>query len=87
MARGAHAPSRAADGALADCFRSLDMKRRGRQDVVGGGADHDTRGACAPQTTAVSSLGEELGSAGLAATGPTPNIGKTNPGGGVGGGQ
>jgi prevent-host-death family protein len=29
--------------------------------VVGGGADHHTRGACAPQTAAVPSLGEDLG--------------------------
>jgi len=29
--------------------------------VVGGGADHHTRGARAPQTAAVPSLGEALG--------------------------
>jgi hypothetical protein len=59
--RGAYAPSRVAVGAPADCFRSFNRKWRRCNDVVGGGADHHTRGAYAPQTAAVPSLSEDLG--------------------------
>ena len=31
------------------------------KEVVGGGADHHTRGACAPKTADVPSLGEDFG--------------------------
>jgi len=58
--RGARAPPRVAVGALAECFRSFNRKWRSCQEVVGGGADHHTRGACAPQNKAVPSLDEYL---------------------------
>ena len=38
--------------------------------MVGEGADHHTRGACAPQTAAVPSLGEDLGL--TTPSGPSP---------------
>jgi hypothetical protein len=60
MAWGSARAPRAAVGALADRFRSLYRKWRTCKDVVGDGADHHTRGACAPQTTGVPSLGEDL---------------------------
>jgi len=46
---GAHAPSRVAVGALADGLRPLHRELVRCQDGVGGGADPDMRGACAPQ--------------------------------------
>jgi len=61
MAWGAHAPSRVAVGALADCFRSFKEIWRRARDVVGGGAAHDTRGRmCYPESSCVAGYSNGL---------------------------
>jgi len=49
--RGAHAP-RVSQSAPSPTAPLHEGKSKGPKDVVGGGAVHDTRGACAPQAAA-----------------------------------
>jgi len=50
---GSTGASPVAVGALADCCRAFKKEPRRCRDVVGGGADHDTRGAYAPQSAVI----------------------------------
>jgi len=60
--RGAHAPSRVAVGALADCFLSIQYETYSQTQMWPARAPATAReGACAPQASEGVGLGEDLG--------------------------